>query len=82
MVVRPAFVNVSSSRGVSAVVPYTVEPEDTHNNNCKYKVKIFNSQKKSKFVIRQKKQWLANGEDVALMYQIYKNGDEVFFFVV
>jgi len=87
-------------------------------------VKIFNPQKKSKFVVRQlhqhnlhfmsvteiketltdeldikvpdvecdysigyyegryqKKRWLANGEDVALMYQKYKNGEEVFFVV-
>jgi len=35
-------------------VPHTVEPEDTQDDgNYKYKVKIFNPQKRSKFVICQ-----------------------------
>jgi len=160
--VRPTFVNVSSSRGVSAVgiqvlsssqpnpslspVPDTVpsgvpqeeadaglhetlplerqSTESLHTlekDEYSYNVKIFNPQKKSKFVVRQlhhhssqfmsvteikealseeldeevpdvegdysigyfegrhqKKRWLANGEDVTIMYQKYKKGAEIF----
>ena len=141
--IRPTFVNVTSSRGVSAVgiqvlsssatgisngvlqTGYQSQPEsctrhmpqDTYG----YKVKIFNPKKRSKFIVRQlhhfdgrfmsvnsikqafsdelgeevpdvdsdysvgyfegrhqKKRWLANGEDLAIMYQIFKPGSEVF----
>ena len=157
---RPTFVNVTSSRGVSAVAiqvltssatgisnqaipvsspvsqiqPQRQPPVSPQNfvsvrtqagllaqEKYEYKVKIFNAKKKSKFVVRQlhrcdgkfmsvneikealsdkdgeeipdincyyslgyfegryqKKRWLANGEDLSLMYQKFKPGSEIF----
>jgi len=47
---------------------------EVRDEECDYSISYYEGR-------HLRKRWLANGKDVALMYQKYKNGEEVFFVV-